>query len=93
MAGMCAVVLGETVLDPAAASVPARERAGTLTKRQREVLTLAGRGLSNGQIAAQLVVTRRTVEKHLTSIYATLGVSGRIPALNAVGLHHRYVID
>jgi DNA-binding CsgD family transcriptional regulator len=48
-----------------------------LTAREREVATLAARGLSDQQIAEQLFVSVRTVHAHLRSAYAKLGISGR----------------
>jgi DNA-binding NarL/FixJ family response regulator len=45
-----------------------------LTPREREVLELMAEGRSNTAIAAQLVVTERAVEKHVTSIFAKLGL-------------------
>ena len=48
-----------------------------LTTREREVASFAARGLTDGDIAARLSVSRRTVETHLYRVYAKLGVSGR----------------
>jgi DNA-binding CsgD family transcriptional regulator len=48
-----------------------------LTRREHEVALLAGRGLSSSQIAARLVVSRRTVEGHLARAYQKLGVRRR----------------
>jgi DNA-binding CsgD family transcriptional regulator len=48
-----------------------------LTRREREVASLAGRGLTNGEIAARLGVSIRTVHTHLQSAYAKLGTSDR----------------
>ena len=48
-----------------------------LTSREREVLALAGRGLSNGEIARELSVTVKAVEKHIGSLYAKLGFTSR----------------
>jgi DNA-binding NarL/FixJ family response regulator len=48
-----------------------------LTTREREVVTLAAAGLSNRQIAQQLVVSVRTVENHLYRACAKLGTSDR----------------
>ncbi len=48
-----------------------------LTRREREVATLAGRGLANTEIAQRLVISVRTVESHLYSAYGKLGVAGR----------------
>jgi DNA-binding NarL/FixJ family response regulator len=46
-----------------------------LTPREREVLGLMAEGRSNAAIAAQLVVTDRAVEKHVTSIFGKLGLA------------------
>jgi DNA-binding NarL/FixJ family response regulator len=46
-----------------------------LTPREREVLELMAQGRSNGAIAANLVVTERAVEKHVTSIFGKLGLA------------------
>jgi DNA-binding NarL/FixJ family response regulator len=43
-----------------------------LTPREREVLALMAEGRSNSAIAAQLVITERAVEKHVTSIFSKL---------------------
>jgi predicted ATPase/DNA-binding CsgD family transcriptional regulator/tetratricopeptide (TPR) repeat protein len=48
-----------------------------LSPREREVAALIGRGLSNGEIAETLVLSKRTVENHISSIFSKLGVSSR----------------
>ncbi|MGH3984517.1 MAG: helix-turn-helix domain-containing protein, partial [Pseudonocardiaceae bacterium] len=48
-----------------------------LTRREREIVTLASGGLSNRQIADRLIVSVRTVEGHLYRACAKLGVSDR----------------
>jgi DNA-binding NarL/FixJ family response regulator len=53
------------------------ERGGPLSAREREVAGLIVRGLSNRQIAASLVISERTVENHVRSILARLGVDTR----------------
>jgi non-specific serine/threonine protein kinase len=55
----------------------AKRRYGGLTARQREVAMLVGQGKSNSAIAAELVVTVRTVEAHITHILRKLGFSSR----------------
>ena len=52
-------------------------RPGELTPAEQRVAELVGRGLSNKEVAAELVVTVRTVESNLTRIYRKLGVRSR----------------
>ncbi|MGY1725776.1 LuxR C-terminal-related transcriptional regulator [Geodermatophilus sp. SYSU D01062] len=61
-----------------------------LTPREEQVAQLAARGLSNQEIADQLVLSVRTVEAHLAHVYAKLGVNGRadlVGALSSCGIH------
>jgi predicted ATPase/DNA-binding CsgD family transcriptional regulator len=51
-----------------------------LTRRELDVLRLVAGGLTNNQAAAELVVSPRTVNWHLTSIYAKLGLRSRSEA-------------
>jgi ATP/maltotriose-dependent transcriptional regulator MalT len=51
-----------------------------LTTREVEVLQLVAQGMTNEQVAEQLVVSPRTVSTHLTSIYNKLGVNSRSAA-------------
>ena len=48
-----------------------------LSEREREVLELVSAGLSNEQIAERLILSTRTVERHLSNIYAKLRLSGK----------------
>ena len=48
-----------------------------LTRREQEVAALVARGMSNGQIAAVLIISARTVETHVQHIMDKLGVSAR----------------
>ncbi|MEP6681303.1 MAG: LuxR C-terminal-related transcriptional regulator [Chloroflexota bacterium] len=50
----------------------------SLTKSERRVVGLLGDGLTNGQIADRLFVSRRTVESHLARAYGKLGASTRV---------------
>ena len=58
---------------PASRRTPLSE----LTAREREVLELVADGLDNEQVAGRLGVSPRTVERHLTNVYAKLGISGK----------------
>ena len=51
-----------------------------LTAREVEVLRLVAQGLTDAQVAEQLVISPRTVNTHLTSIYNKLGVDSRTAA-------------
>jgi DNA-binding NarL/FixJ family response regulator len=59
-----------------------------LTAREVEVLRLLAQGLTYAQIAEQLVVSRRTVNGHATSIYSKLGVTSRSAATRYAIDHH-----
>jgi DNA-binding CsgD family transcriptional regulator len=48
-----------------------------LTTREMEIVRLAARGLSNQEVASELVLSVRTVERHLSNIYDKLGTRGR----------------
>jgi DNA-binding CsgD family transcriptional regulator/pimeloyl-ACP methyl ester carboxylesterase len=51
-----------------------------LSARELEVLRLVARGLSNREIADVLVISPRTVERHIENIYAKIGVNNRVQA-------------
>jgi pimeloyl-ACP methyl ester carboxylesterase/DNA-binding CsgD family transcriptional regulator len=62
-------------LGPGEVSTPAE--LPELSHREREVLALVAEGLSNEEVAARLYLSVRTVERHLSNIYAKLRVSGK----------------
>jgi DNA-binding NarL/FixJ family response regulator len=73
------VAEGGSALDPeVVAQLVGRARRddplAELTPREREVLELMAEGRSNNAIAAQMIVTDRAVEKHVTSIFGKLGL-------------------
>jgi len=68
---------GGTVLDPDIIAHflnrhAGRERLSELTAREREVLALLAQGRSNAAVARQLVLTEKTVESHIASIFSKL---------------------
>jgi DNA-binding NarL/FixJ family response regulator len=84
------VARGGTAIDPVVVSrlagLPSRASAlDDLTKRERQVLTLIAQGRTNGCIAAELVVTKAAVERHVSGIFAKLD-------LRANGRDHRRVL-
>jgi len=56
---------------------PQREIDG-ITEREREVLTLIGRGMSNGEIAAQLCISTATAKAHVAHLLTKLGARDRV---------------
>ena len=88
-----AVHTGESVLHPVivrkvisrfispATKVGEEKPAVELSEREMQVLKLAARGMSNKDIAAELFVSMRTVQGHLSSIFNKLGVGSRTEAV------------
>jgi DNA-binding NarL/FixJ family response regulator len=86
-----AVARGEAALDAAvqhhviaaavSESAPAGELPDGLTPREAEVLALIADGLTNGEIAAKLVVSQATVKSHVNHLFAKAGVRDRAQAV------------
>jgi len=93
VAGIRAVQAGESMLHPAIArkvinrfSQRVEEAEGQdpfeeLTEREVEVLQLAGRGITNREIADRLSISHRTVQAHLSHTFSKLGVGSRTEAV------------
>ena len=83
--GIRAAARGDAPLSPRAARELLDERSqrrplDELTHRERDVLTLVGRGMSNKQIAWRLGISEKTVKAHLGSVFDRLGVQDRTQA-------------
>jgi len=89
-----AVHAGESILHPAIARkvidrfAQPRENVYTvqadldqLTERELEVLKLAAKGMSNREIAQDLIISVRTVQTHLTNVFNKMGVGSRTEAV------------
>ncbi len=61
-----------------------------LTAREREVLRLIALGRSNQEIASELVLSVRTVERHISNIYDKIGAAGKVARASAVTYAHSH---
>ena len=58
-------------------TVAALPQIDELSRREREIAALIARGRSNSEIASELVVSKRTVEKHIANIMSKRGFTRR----------------
>ncbi|MGH2560401.1 MAG: helix-turn-helix domain-containing protein, partial [Thermomicrobiales bacterium] len=82
-----AAVVGNRLRELGVRNIPRGPRPATranpanLTSRELEILALIGEGLRNAEIAERLFLSPKTVEHHVSAIYAKLGVSSRAEAM------------
>jgi ATP/maltotriose-dependent transcriptional regulator MalT len=67
---------GESAAEPAGSTQPL-PLAGVLTAREHEVVALVARGLTNREIADELVISAHTAQRHVENILGKLGFSSR----------------
>ncbi|MGH3630431.1 MAG: response regulator [Sciscionella sp.] len=77
--GVAARVLS-AVADGKRAAEPARHLLGSLSGREREVLTLIGQGMSNAEIGGSLHLSEATVKGYVSSVLGKIGAVNRVQA-------------
>ncbi|HET8931269.1 MAG TPA: helix-turn-helix transcriptional regulator, partial [Acidimicrobiales bacterium] len=70
-----------------AAGAAARHAPGQLTAHERRVARLVASGMTNKQVAAELIISTRTVGYHLENVYVKLGVHSRVQMTNLLNEH------
>lgn len=77
-------------MDLEASDLVASDPVEDLSQREREVLLMASKGLSSKEIASRLIISDRTVQAHLASVYQKLGARNKTEAL-LLGLKHGFM--
>ncbi|GJQ21520.1 MAG: hypothetical protein HBSIN02_18750 [Bacteroidia bacterium] len=80
----CALHFLQSLLKDSSISLQAAWQKAGLTRREAEVLTLIAQGKPNEEIARVLFLSIRTVERHISTIYQKIGVSGKAARAAAV---------
>jgi ATP/maltotriose-dependent transcriptional regulator MalT len=85
-----ALTVHESEMRPSASQQEGSPHVAGLTSRESEVLRLLAKGRSNKEIAAELVLSVRTVERHIANLYAKIDAHGKADA-TAYAIHHGLV--
>jgi non-specific serine/threonine protein kinase len=72
-----AVAYAQQIFDLREINTAIGKKTGDLTAREREIAVLIGQGKTNGEIAEDLVLSKRTIEKHMAHILIKLGFANR----------------
>jgi DNA-binding CsgD family transcriptional regulator len=89
-----AVSVGTTLLDRRVRPEHADPPLTSLTRRENEILALLADGATNQGIADRLTVSKRTVDAHVRSLFAKLGVAGEgNPRVRAASLWRRHLAE
>lgn len=83
-AEMCVTLLRRLGVPASYKPVRAASPLGDLSRREREVIRLVGKGLSNPEIARELFISPKTVEHHVSSILSKLGLRSRIEVVKGM---------
>jgi DNA-binding CsgD family transcriptional regulator len=78
-----------SAMEPTAGEALVNDNGLVLTERERDVLAWVRTGKTNSQIAAELHISPHTVAKHLSHVYAKLGVNTRTGAVRQLPDHRR----
>lgn len=63
---------------PASIRQPGRDQGGSLSQREREIVSLVSQGFKNKEMAERMFISEQTVKNHLHNIFDKLGVSDRL---------------
>jgi DNA-binding NarL/FixJ family response regulator len=80
----CAVLDGHTYVPIFDHETAQNSNAPLLTERQYEIMALLQRGLTNKEIARELMISPGTVKVHLNTVYRSIGVHNRVAAIAAL---------